>query len=444
MRIAVFGCGYVGLTTAVGLAEIGHQVTGVDTDAAKIHSLQNGKVPFYEPGMQELLARNITEKRLQFSTNARLAIQKSDVVFCAVAAPSSRKSITDLSAVLKVASDFALYSDSEKIFINKSTVPVGTSDEIARTIRTKQTKRTPFFVVSNPEFLREGHALKDFFHPDRIVIGLPEGSAANANKEPNRLKLTMRRLFRHVAKNGIPLLFTSLRNAEIIKYASNAFLATKISFVNELAQFCEKAGGDIKEVTNGMRHDPRIGIHFLDAGIGFGGSCLPKDLGVLLRTGKTARVPLRLMKSVKDINDAQPFQVIEKLRKKHPRLNGKKVAVWGVSFKPDTDDLRDAPSRLIVDKLLKLKARVHVFDPVALGNFKKIYGARLEYGKDAYDILKDADALLLLTEWNEFSSPDFKRIKKLMRTPLIVDGRNVYDPAELRAQKFIYSGIGRS
>ncbi len=427
MRITVFGCGYVGLTTAVGLAQIGHQVIGIDTDAAKISSLQKGVVPFFEPGLQKLLVWNIAKKRLQFSTNAKLGIQKSEVIFCAVAAPAKKKG-TDLSAVMDVASAFVAYGGAEKIFINKSTVPVGTTDTISKKILPNQ-------LVSNPEFLREGQAVQDFLEPDRIVIGLP----AHA---PKKLKETVRKIFKPL-KNA-PLFFTTLRNAEIIKYASNAFLATKISFVNELAHFCETVGGDIQEVTKGMSYDSRIGSHFLKAGIGFGGSCLPKDLNVFLRSAKNRQARLPLLQAVKGINDRQPLLLLEKLQKQYPRLAGKKVAIWGAAFKPNTDDLRDAPSLIIIDKLLTLRAEIQVYDPAALISLRQMYGNRLFYGKNAYDVLDKADALLLLTEWKEFVHTDFKRLKKLMRKPLILDGRNLYGPAEVRAQGFIYEGMGRA
>lgn len=433
MKISVFGCGYVGLTTAVGLAEMGNQVLGIDTNAEKIRLLQRGKVPFFEPGIEEMLIRNLAKKRLRFSTDAQKGVQESDVIVCAVATPEKKKQ-ADLTAVLQAAKTFATHTNKEKIFINKSTVPVGTSEKIRRTIERNLKKNVLFSVVSNPEFLREGTALKDFFEPDRVVFGLEQPDAA--------LEQKLAKIFRY--KRDIPFIFTNLRNAELIKYASNAFLATKISFMNELSRFCDAVDGDIREVARGMRYDPRIGQEFLDAGIGFGGSCLPKDLQVLISSGRTSGCDFPLMSAVHTVNQTQPDQVLRRLKAALKSLRGKQVAVWGLSFKPNTDDLRDAPSRRVVDQLLRQKAKVRVFDPAALKNFQVLYGTKVSYGKDAYDVLRDADALLLLTEWPEFCSPDYPKMKRLMKQRLIVDGRNVYDPRELTALGFSYYGIGRS
>ncbi len=436
MKISIFGCGYVGLTTAIGLAEMGNQVLGIDTNEEKVKLLQKGVAPFHEPGLQDLLKKNRKAKRLQFSSDAQLGIQKSDLIICAVATPSNGKNETDLKAVLQVAEAFALYAKEEKIFINKSTVPVGTSEKIRQKIQQKQTKKVPFFVASNPEFLREGSAVKDFFQPDRIVVGI--------GKQDEKARKILKKLYSPFQKSGIPLLFTSLRNAELIKYASNSFLATKISFANELANYCDLVGGDVKDVARGIGLDPRIGAEFLNAGIGFGGSCLPKDLKVLIELGKKSDFSFHLLQAVQRINNAQTDRLIDLLRKEYKTLSGRNIALWGLSFKPETDDLRDAPSLNIVKKLLKLKAHITVFDPVSMPSFQKICGAKVTYAPDAYSALKNADALLLLTEWNEFRSPDFRKMRNLMRRPLILDGRNVYDPKELSAQSFSYYGIGRS
>lgn len=360
MKIAVFGCGYVGLTTAVGLAEMGNRVVGVDIDEVKIRMLQRGRVPLYEPGMEEMLKRNLATRRLHFSTSAQKGLRESDIIVCAVATPSDRKKQADLSAVLKVAEMFARHVDREKIFINKSTVPVGTSEKIRRTIERYHQKNIPFSVVSNPEFLREGSALKDFFEPDRVVFGLED--------QEEQLRKKLKKIFRY--KADVPFIFTNLRNAELMKYASNAFLATKISFMNELSQFCDEVGGDVDEVARGMRHDPRIGHQFLDAGVGFGGSCLPKDLQVLISSGKKNNCDFPLLKAVQKVNQQQPERVVRRLKQMIRSLRGKQVAVWGLAFKPNTDDLRDAPSLRVIDQLLRQKARVHVFDPAAQEGFK--------------------------------------------------------------------------
>lgn len=433
MKISVFGCGYVGLTTAVGLAEMDNQVIGIDTDRLKITALQSGRAPLFEPGIEEMLKRNMERGRLAFSTSARKGVEESNIIICAVATPQKKKE-ADLSAVLQVAKTFAQHADKEKIFINKSTVPVGTSEKIRATIERHQKKLVPFTVVSNPEFLSEGSALKDFFQPSRVVFGLEN------NDEMFRKKLE--KIFRY--KQNIPFVYTNLRNAELVKYASNAFLATKVSFINELSQFCDAVGGDVDEVVRGMRYDPRIGKDFLDAGIGFGGSCLPKDLQALISSGRNADVSFPLLQAVQKVNKRQPERVMYHLKGVTKSLRGKHVAVWGLAFKPNTDDLRDAPSIRVVELLLRHKARIHVFDPAALEGFKKLFGTKVSYGKTAYSVLQDASALLLLTEWPEFCSSDFQKMKRLMKTPVIIDGRNVYDSQELSALGFVYRGIGKS
>lgn len=444
--ISVFGCGYVGLTTAACLADMGHAVIGVDVDEKKLNLLRRGRVPFFEPGLQDVLKRNIAEKRLSFTTKGDAAIDKSDIVMCAVATPQGKRRQADLSAVLQVAKTFALNAAKEKIFINKSTVPVGTTEIIRQTIEKKQPKPVPFTLVYHPEFLREGSALQDFFKPDRVIFGLagpdsialPNGVPAPDEKTKQRL----RRIFKITSKT--PALFTSYRNAEIIKYASNAFLATRLSFVNELAEFCEAAGGDIEDVVQGMGHDQRIGHRYMRAGIGFGGSCLPKDLQVLISSGNTLKHDFSILKAVQQVNKRQPQRLVRRMKTTLGPLRGKRVAVWGLAFKPDTDDLRDAPSIQIVEQLLRHKMRVHVYDPAATDGFKKIFGAKVSYGEDAYSVLRDADALLLLTEWPEFCKPDFAKMKRVMRRPLIVDGRNVYNPQKMAALQFQYYPVGRA
>ncbi len=435
MKIAVFGCGYVGLTTAVGLAEIGNVVIAVDTNKQKIQLLQKGEVPFYEPGLQELLLRNLHNERLSFLDDAIFAIEQSDVILCAVGTPPAKNQHTDISAVLKVAQAFGKFAHSEKFFINKSTVPVGTSEEIRKTITASQKSAVPFHILANPEFLREGSALKDFFQPDRIIIGLEDGDT--------KARKVAKTLYRPLINHEIPIVFTDTRNAEIIKYASNAFLATKVSFMNELADFCEKTGANIKDVARGVGLDKRIGSEFLEAGIGFGGSCLPKDVHALLKIGKKYDCAFPLISAVKNTNQQRIGHFINLLKTYLPTLKGKKIALWGGSFKPNTDDIREAPSLKIIEALLAQKAIVSIFDPAALANLEKVFGTHLQYGQDAYEILKDADALLIITQWHEFSSPDFEKIATLMKEPFILDGRNIYDPEEVASYGIEYLSIGR-
>jgi len=447
VKIAVFGCGYTGLTTAVGLAEMGNVVLGIDTNITKLAELKRGRCYFFEPGLDKLLKKNLALKRLSFSSNAKNAIAECDIIICAVATPRGKKNQADLSAVLKVAKDFARFStDSmdKKIFINKSTVPVGTSEKIRETIekfaRVVNGCTLNFAIVSNPEFLREGSAINDFLKPDRVIFGLEQD--LNQSSSANKLKKILTGIFCY--KKSVPVIFTSLRNAEIIKYASNAFLATRISFANELADYCEKVGGDIAQITNGMGFDPRIGHDYLQSGAGFGGSCLPKDLHALIAHGKKAGLNLRLLQAVKHVNDRRPNVIIKILRDELIKLNGKKIAIWGLAFKPNTDDLRDAPCIPIVQKLLKHGANVHVFDPAAMKNFKEIFGSKVHYGKSATSIVRDADCLLMLTDWPEFNNPNFIQIKKLLKNPLIVDVKNRFNSAKLNKDGFTYRSIGRS
>ncbi|MBU0667857.1 UDP-glucose/GDP-mannose dehydrogenase family protein [Patescibacteria group bacterium] len=454
MKIAVFGCGYTGLTTAVGLAEMGNLVLGIDTDAAKLAALKRGRCPFFEPGLDKLIKRNLARKRLSFSSDAERSILDSDVIICAVATPRGRRNRADLRAVLKVAGDFGrfmaggtdAYKKNQKLFINKSTVPVGTSEKIRQVIEksflsaTKRKEFIPnFSVISNPEFLREGTALDDFMNPDRVVFGLEQASSHSSSK--TKIEIMLSKIFRY--DDSVPIIYTSLRNAEIIKYASNAFLATRISFANELADYCEKVGADITEVAYAMGFDPRIGHNYLQSGAGFGGSCLPKDLHALIAHGKKAGLNLRLLKAVKHINDRRPDRILEVLRNELLKIRGKKIAVWGLSFKPNTDDLRDAPSIPIIRALLKNGAKVHVFDPAAMNKFRELFQTKVNFGTSATSILKDADCLLILTDWREFGTPDFAKIKKALRNPLIVDGRNCLSPAEVQKHGFKYLGIGR-
>lgn len=434
MKITVFGCGYVGLTTAVGLAEMGNEVLGIDVAPDKIELLEQGIVPFYEPGLQEMLLRQITEGRLRFSTDAAEGIQTSQIIFSAVGTPPLKDHYADLSAVLNVAEQFKKYAKGQKIFINKSTVPIGTSDKILEIIRSNRRNSHDFHVVSNPEFLREGTALKDFFEPDRIVIGVYDHS-------PEIQKL-MKKLYRPMLEKGVPLLFTDIRSAEVIKYASNAYLATRLSFINELANFCETAGADIQNVRLGVGMDKRIGTHFFQPGIGFGGSCLPKDLNALIEMGKQQGFPFRVMEAAQHVNLRQPKRLVQALERIFPSYKGKTIAVWGASFKPGTDDLRDAPSLVILQTLLEEGAKIQIYDPVSLQKLQKIFGKKITYCQDYYQALHQASALLILTEWDEFRNPDFGRMKSSMKEHYILDGRNIFDREEVEKQGFYYYGIG--
>jgi UDPglucose 6-dehydrogenase len=441
MKIAVFGCGYVGLTTAVGLAEMGNEVLGVDVDSARIEMLSKGKVPFFEPGMEEMMRRNLAEGRLTFTLDTPLAIRFGQLIFSAVGTPPKKNHEADLTAVLEVAKTFGQFASNGKIFVNKSTVPVGTSEKIRQTIDQNAKHNFDYSVISNPEFLREGTALHDFFNPDRIIIGI-EHTDLDAKKN-------MDKLYRPMIDHGVPIQYTDIRSAEVIKYASNAFLATRISFVNELAEFCELSGADIKTVTKGMGLDKRIGNTFLDAGLGFGGSCLPKDLGALIEKGDSLGFDFKLLKEVQRINKRMPKRMLQKLMKHLPKLAGKNIAIWGLSFKPKTDDLREAPSLELISLLAEAQCKIRVFDPVSMENVKKLFKNNrkildiLTFSKHPYDALGGADALLIVTEWDEFRNPDYAKITSLMNAPIIIDGRNLLSPKEALEKGFLYDSFGR-
>jgi UDPglucose 6-dehydrogenase len=435
MKIAVFGCGYVGLTTAIGLAEIGHTVTGIDLDKNKIAAIKNGDVPFFEPGLSALLKKNLKQKKLVFSVDSKNAIVKSDIIFSAVGTPPKKDAGADLTAVLKVAEEFGKYGTDGKIFVNKSTVPVGTSEQIRATIKKNSRGDFIFHVISNPEFLREGSAVKDFFKPDRIIIGL--------EKADSKLTLLIKNMYKRIIKSGAKILFTDIESAECIKYVSNAYLSTRVSFINETANFCEKVGADIITVANGVGLDKRIGTDFFKAGIGFGGSCLPKDLNALIRLGDEYNFDFRLLKAVQEINIRQPLRVITKLKTLIKDLKGKNIAVWGLAFKPDTDDMREAPSVAVINKLLQCGANVRAFDPAALNNARVIFGNKVKYYNDPYGVLTQADALLILTEWDAFKTPEYAKMKPLMRNHYIVDGRNILNPKTAKKNGFKYISIGR-
>jgi UDPglucose 6-dehydrogenase len=432
MRICVIGTGYVGLVVGTGLAETGNIVICVDNDEEKIKKLKNNIVPIYEPGLEELIKRNQKESRLSFSTSVKAAVSNSDIIFIAVGTPEKRDGTVDLSYVYAVAKEIGEAMGSKhKIIINKSTVPVGTAREVTKIIKSKT--KTSFDVISNPEFLKEGSAVQDFMKPDRIIMG------TDSNKVAEKIK----QLYEPFVRTGNPVLVMGIESAEMTKYASNTMLASRISFMNEIANLCEKVGADVEEVRIGMGKDPRIGSKFLFPGIGYGGSCFPKDVKGLVQKGKEYGVPMRLCESVDLVNEAQKEFIFKKIKKRFDKLEGMKIAIWGLSFKPQTDDMRDAPSVTTIELLLSEGASIKVFDPQAMENTKKIFGDRIEYCDTPYNCLKGAGALVVLTEWNEFRNPDFKKMGKLMAGKLIFDGRNIYDPVRVRDAGFEYYGIGR-
>lgn len=435
MKISIFGTGYVGLVTGTCLAELGHDVLCIDIDRAKIAKLKKSISPIYEPGLEELIKRNIKEKRLSFSTNSKDGIKFGKIVISAVGTPPDSDHRADLRFVKMIAKIFGQYIDQYKIFVNKSTVPVGTADLCEKIIRAeikKRKKHIPFDIVSNPEFLREGTAIKDTLTPDRIVIGVKSKSAAKIMQE----------LYNPIIRTGKPLLIVEIKSAEIIKYAANAFLATKISFINEISNFCEKAGGNIHEIAKGIGLDSRIGPRFLHAGIGYGGSCLPKDVRALIQSGKQYGYEFKIIKSAEEVNEKQQELLFEKLKKEIGDLKDKKIAIWGLSFKPKTDDIRGAASIKIIEKLLKSNAQVQAFDPVAMQNTKTLF-PNIKYCKTPYDALKNTHALLILTEWDEFRGTNPKKIGKLMKNRLIIDGRNIFDRENLKSNKINYLSIGQ-
>lgn len=432
MKIAVVGCGYVGLVTGACLANLGNDVICVDIDDEKVSNLRKGVIPFFEPGLRDLVEMNLAQKRLMFTTDSELAIKNSEVIFIAVGTPSGKEGKADLSAVFAVADHMAKYLDSYRIVIVKSTVPVGTVHKIRDYIRQKMKKPVDFDVASNPEFLREGEAVNDFMMPDRIVIGVDNGKARDA----------MLALYRPVERTGKPILITDVKSSELIKYASNAMLAARISFMNELSHLCEKVGADVKVIAKGIGLDSRIGPRFLQAGVGYGGSCFPKDVRALIEVMKEHGCDSRLLESVEGVNEAQKRSLLPKIQRLVPDLAGKKVAVWGLSFKPKTDDMREAPSIVIVKELQKLGAAVSAFDPVSERNARHIF-ENVHYADTPFGALEGAHCLVVVTEWDLFRELDKDRMKKLMAEPNVVDGRNVYEPGEMRSLGFNYVGVGR-
>jgi len=438
VKLCVVGSGYVGLVTAVGFAEMGHTVIGVDRDEKKIAMLAQGRSPIYEPGLEELLRRNMEGGRLSFTTDLGAGVSGSLFCFIAVGTPNADDGSADLGAVLDVAAEIARNIKEYRIVVVKSTVPVGTStkvQEIMRKVRglSPEESHTLFDVVSNPEFLKEGSAVDDVLRPDRVVIGVDNPRVGELMKE----------LYAPFTRNGHPVFLMDIPSAELTKYASNAFLATKISFINKMAEICDRTGADIMNVRLGMGSDPRIGMPFLYAGVGYGGSCFPKDVKALIHTGEALNIPMGLLSEVEAVNDFQkriPGHLVDSL---FPGRSDLSVAIWGGAFKAETDDIREAPSLVLIDHLIERKARVSLYDPEAMDNLKSRYGDRIRFGKDPYEILPGAEALCLLTEWRIFRTPDWDRVKSLMARPIVIDGRNQYDPRELAGRGIDCYGIGR-
>jgi UDPglucose 6-dehydrogenase len=432
MKISIIGTGYVGLVQGAIFADSGNSVICMDTDEKKISGLKKGIVPIYEPGLEELVRQNAQDGRLEFTTNLRTAVEKSEILFLCLPTPQSEDGSADLSHVLTVAEEIANLMNGDKIIVSKSTVPVGTVDRIKQML--KKHSRFECEVVSNPEFLKEGAAVQDSLRPDRVVIGTRSKRAKNVLSE----------LYASFVRTGNPIIFMDERSAEMTKYAANAFLATKISFMNELANLCEKVGADVDLVRKGIGSDPRIGQQFLFSGLGYGGSCFPKDVKALIKTSQTHEYEFKILRAVDEVNEKQKGILVRKLAKHfNNQLQNKIIALWGLSFKPQTDDLRDAPSLTIVRSLLERGVKVRAHDPVALHRARLVFDGKIDLYENGYEALRGADAMLIVTEWNEFRRPDFDRMKALMKKPVIFDGRNIYDPKEMKERGFTYFAIGR-
>ena len=435
MKIAVVGTGYVGLVTGSCLADVGMDVTCVDVDAKKIENLKKGVLPIYEPGLEDIVERNTKAGRLKFTTRLADAVKGAEAAFIAVGTPPGEDGSADLRYVLAVAKEIGETMTDYLVVVTKSTVPVGTAEKVRRELQAALTARGSslgFDVASNPEFLKEGAAIEDFMKPDRIVCGV----------ESERAQEVLARLYKPFTLNGHPVYFMDVPSAEMTKYAANAMLATKISFMNDIANLCELLGADVNEVRKGIGSDPRIGPRFIYAGIGYGGSCFPKDVKALVRTGRESGYELRILQAVEDVNESQKHVLFAKVKKHFGDLKGRHFAMWGLSFKPETNDMREAPALVICEQLTSAGATVTAYDPVAVDEAKHMIGDRISYAPDAYAALDGADALLLVTEWREFRVPDWDRVKQALKQPVVFDGRNVYSGAELRELGFTYTGIG--
>jgi len=433
VNICVIGVGYVGLVAGTCLAESGNDVICADVDEEKINLLNQGKIPIYEPGLEELIERNVKEGRLHFTTDLDEAIRSSEVIFIAVGTPPLPDGSADLSAVFDVARRIGKNLNGYKIIVTKSTVPVGTGDEIEKIIK-EESKSDDFDVVSNPEFMKEGAAVEDFMKPDRVVIGTSSDRAFEV----------MKQIYEPFVRTENPIIRMDRRSAEMTKYAANAMLATKISFINEMANICERVGADIDAVRRGIGFDRRIGFQFLFPGVGYGGSCFPKDVDALIKTAQKQGFEARILKAVQEVNINQKRRLVERIKEHYgERVKGLLFAIWGLSFKPRTDDMREAPSIEIIKGILSLGANVRAYDPVAMDNAKKIFGNHIEYGENPYQTLTGANGLVIVTEWQEFRRPNFERIKSLLSEPVIFDGRNLYDPKKMKELGFEYYSIGR-
>lgn len=430
MKISVIGAGYVGLVTGSCFADLGNDVIVVDNDTAKIKKLESGKVPIYEPGLEELIKCNVKEGHLLFTSNIKDAVAKSDCIFICVGTPPRDNGEADLSFVEHVSRDIASSMSSYKLIVEKSTVPVNTGEWVEHTIKVYNKKKVKFDVASNPEFLREGSAIKDFMNPDRIVIGV----------KSKRAKDILTELYRPLKSE---IVVTDIKSAELIKHASNSFLAMKISFINSIANVCDSLGADVNEVARGIGLDKRIGKDFLNAGIGFGGFCFPKDLGAFIRISEKCGYDFGILKEVERVNNAQKAVLVKKVEDMIWNLQNKTVGVLGLSFKPDTDDIRYSPAIDIISALVKEGVKIRAYDPAAMARAKGVLGAGVKFCKDAYDAAKGCDCIIVATEWNEFKELDLKKIKKLMRQSVIVDGRNIYDPEGVKSLGFKYTGMGR-
>ena len=431
MNITVIGTGYVGLVLGACLAETGNPVVCADLDQAKIDGLKQNVLPIYEPGLDDYVERNQSQGRLRFTTDVPAAISTADVVFIAVGTPPDEDGSADLRHVLAVAEQIGRHMKRELVIVTKSTVPVGTAAKVAAAV--SRHAKFPFHMCSNPEFLKEGAAIDDFMKPDRVVIGVDTDHARSAMAE----------LYAPFVRTGKPIIFMDIPSAEMTKYAANAMLATRISFMNEIANLCERVGADVDNVRKGIGSDGRIGPAFLFPGPGYGGSCFPKDVKALVRTAKECDVPLRVLASVEEANDVQKHRLFEKLKTALGELRGRRIALWGLAFKPNTDDMREAPALVLIDELLEAGAEVVAHDPVAMHEAQRRIGDRISYAETNYGALPGADALVIVTDWNEYRHPDFARIKETLKSPVVVDGRNLYDRRKMAALGFTYASIGR-
>jgi UDPglucose 6-dehydrogenase len=432
MNIAVIGTGYVGLVAGSCLAESGNDVSCVDNDASKIETLNKGVIPIYEPGLPEIIERNVREERLTFTTDFDAAVKKSFIIFIAVGTPPLPNGAADLRAIFQVATGIGRAMDRYKVIVVKSTVPVGTNEKI-REILKKETNQ-PFDLLSNPEFLKQGAAVEDFMKPDRVIVGADDVRPAEI----------LRDLYAPFVRTGSPVLIVDTRTAEMLKYAANAFLAARISFMNEIANLCEHVGANVDMIRKGLASDSRIGPAFLFPGVGYGGSCFPKDIRALIDTGRQVQYEMQILEAVDKVNRNQSLRFVEKIRNHFKgNLRDKQLGVWGLSFKPRTNDMRDAPAITIIENLLSDGASIVAYDPEAVDEAKKIFNTRIHLASNNYGCVEGADALLIVTEWQAFRNPNFERMKSMMRHPVIFDGRNIYDPAQLRQLGFTYYSVGR-